>query len=297
MMFGLTASAAERRLLKEGRRAGPMPWVLAIMMLLTVLAAGAGLAFSRAIDRLDSGLQGKLTVQVPEPSATIREAQVGRILTELRRLAAVQSATPVSEEKLVALLEPWLGADSLEADLPLPALIDVQLRRATPEDLALVGETVRAAVPGARVDADAQWLAPIAGLLNALRWLAIAVVVAMAGATAAIVVLSARASLNTHRDTIEVMHLLGASDAQVAGLFQRRIALDALFGGALGLVVALAAILLIGQRTREIGSALLGDASLGWGGWLILPLLPLIGALLATLTARFTVLTALRKTL
>jgi cell division transport system permease protein len=296
-MLGLTASAAERRLLKEGRRAGPMPWVLAIMMLLTVLAAGAGLALGGAITRLDSGLQGKLTVQVPEPSATIREAQVERIVGELKGLAPVSAATPVPEERLVALLEPWLGADTLEADLPLPALIDVELRRATPEDVTLVTETVRAAVPNARVDADARWLTPLTGLLKSLRWLAIAVVAAMAAATAAIVVLAARASLNTHRDTIEVMHLLGASDGQVAALFQRRIALDALFGGALGLAVALAAILLIGQRMREIGSALLGDAALGWGGWLILALLPLAGALLATLTARVTVLTALRKTL
>jgi cell division transport system permease protein len=296
-MLGLTASAAERRLLKEGRRAGPMPWVLAIMMLLTVLAAGAGLALGGAITRLDSGLQGKLTVQVPEPSATIREAQVERIVGELKGLAPVSAATPVPEERLVSLLEPWLGADTLEADLPLPALIDVELRRATPEDVTLVTETVRAAVPNARVDADARWLTPLTGLLKSLRWLAIAVVAAMAAATAAIVVLAARASLNTHRDTIEVMHLLGASDGQVAALFQRRIALDALFGGALGLAVALAAILLIGQRMREIGSALLGDAALGWGGWLILALLPLAGALLATLTARVTVLTALRKTL
>ena len=34
--------AADRRLLPEGRLAGPMPWVIAIMMFLTVLAATSG---------------------------------------------------------------------------------------------------------------------------------------------------------------------------------------------------------------------------------------------------------------
>jgi cell division transport system permease protein len=34
---------AERGLLPEGRLAGPMPWVIAIMMFLTVLAAAAGM--------------------------------------------------------------------------------------------------------------------------------------------------------------------------------------------------------------------------------------------------------------
>ena len=39
---------AERGLLPEGRMAGPMPWVIAIMMFLTVLAAAAGLGLAGA---------------------------------------------------------------------------------------------------------------------------------------------------------------------------------------------------------------------------------------------------------
>ena len=41
-------------------------------------------------------------------------------------------------------------------------------------------------------------------------------------------------ALDTHRDTIEVIHMLGATDIQIARLFQRRIALDALLGGLVG---------------------------------------------------------------
>ena len=54
----------------------------------------------------------------------------------------------------------------------------------------------------------------------------------MAAATAAVVVLAARAGLEAHRATIEVMHMLGSTDVQVARLFQRRIARDAAIGGA-----------------------------------------------------------------
>ena len=60
----------------------------------------------------------------------------------------------------------------------------------------------------------------------------------MVGATAATVVLAARAALDTHRGTIEILHLMGATDVQVARLFQRRIALDALFGGLVGFILA-----------------------------------------------------------
>lgn len=295
--MGLDASPADRRLLREGRRAGPMPWVIAIMMFLTVLAAAAGLALANAASSLDTGLKGKLTVQLAEPSAAIREAQVRRIETELQRLAAVAQVQIVPEAQLTEMLKPWLGDSSLEADLPLPALIDVELRNATPEDARLVAETVRSVAPAARVDAHARWLAPLAGLLAALTWLAAALVVLMAVATGAVVILAVRASVNTHMATIDVIHLLGASDQQIVRLFQRRIALDALFGGGLGLVLGLIVLLVLGDRMRSIGSELLGSAGFGWMGWTALFLLPVAGAVVATLCARVTVLASLRKRL
>src|SRR3546814_6831050 len=42
----------DRRLLPEGRLSGPMPWVIAIMMLLTVLAAATGLGLRHAAESL-----------------------------------------------------------------------------------------------------------------------------------------------------------------------------------------------------------------------------------------------------
>jgi cell division transport system permease protein len=296
-MLGMNASPADRRLLPEGRLAGPMPWVIAIMMFLTVLAAAAGLALGSATRGLSADLAGRVTIQLPEPSAEIREAQVKRVVSELKKLAVVGEIAPVPEEKLVALLQPWLGADGLDSDLPLPALIDVALNRSGPGDVALLRETVKAAAPAARVDEHAQWLAPLSNLLQSLQWLSISLVVLMTVATAAAVVLAARGALNTHRATIDVLHLLGASDDQIAKLFQRRIALDALFGGAAGLVLALAALLFIGGRMQAIGSDLLGTATLGWSGWLIILLLPVAGALLSTVSARLTVLRALRRIL
>lgn len=119
----------------------------------------------------------------------------------------------------------------------------------------------------------------------------------MAGATAAVVLLTVRSALNTHSDTISVMHFLGSSDGQIAGLFQRRIALDALLGSVAGFVVALALLVLLGNRISALGSDLLGQATLGWTGWLAIILLPAAGTALAALVARWTVVRVLGKTL
>lgn len=291
------AKPADRRLLQEGRLAGPMPWVIAIMMFLTVLAAAAGLALGTAARGLSADLAGRLTVQFSEANPVLRETGKQAILSELGRLAVIERVEPVSEDRLVALLDPWLGKDGYDADLPMPALIDVELRRATPSDVEQVRKAIQSVAPSARVDEHAQWLAPLASLLQSLKWLSAALVALMTAATAATVVLAARAALNTHKSVIEVMHLLGSTDGQVAGLFQRRIALDALFGGFAGLVAALVVMLLIGNRLNAIGSDLLGSGGLGWGDWAIVLALPLFGTVLAILAARFTVLFALRRIL
>ena len=84
----------------------------------------------------------------------------------------------------------------------------------------------------------------------------------MVGATAATVALAARAALDTHRGTIEILHLMGATDFQVARLFQRRIALDALFGGLVGFILAGFVLIAIGERVSALGSELLGTAAI-----------------------------------
>lgn len=291
----LSRSAADRRLMPEGRLAGPMPWVLAIMMGLTVLATGAGLAINNAAKGLGNDLAGRVTIQITEPDAALRKAETSAVISAVSRLSAVETVAEVPEADLKALVAPWLGDQDLE--LPIPAMIEVSLKRQRPEDMDILKRTARGAAPDAKVQADALSLAPLARLLSALSWLAMFVVMLMAGASASAVVLAARAALNTHRSTIEVLHLLGASDVQVAGLFQRRIALDALFGGIVGMVVALAVIALVGTRMAALGSELLGSAGLGWQGWLVIGLLPLAGFVLALVAARLTVLSALRRML
>ena len=79
--------AAERGLLPEGRIAGPMPWVIAIMMFLTVLAAAAGLGLAGAADRLDDQIGGRVTVQVVEANpncAAASSARPGTRITGVR---------------------------------------------------------------------------------------------------------------------------------------------------------------------------------------------------------------------
>lgn len=292
-----SSSIADRRLLPEGRLAGPMPWVIAIMTFLTVLSAAAGLGMGGAVLGLGQQLAGRLTIQIVEPNPDARERQAAQTLTQLSHLSAVSAYTRIDEAKMSALLEPWLGREGLSADLPVPVLIDVTLMRGAPSDLADVTQAIRSVAPSARIERHAQWLGPLEGLLATLRWLAVGLVALMAAAMAAAVVLAARAGLNTHRATIDVMHLMGATDHQVARLFQRRAGLDALFGSAVGFTGGIIIVLFIGNRLAAVGAALFDAGGLGWADWSVIVFVPVGAVILAVVTARATVLRALARLL
>ena len=297
MKSPLVPSSVDRARLPEGQLAGPMPWVIAIMTFLTILAAAAGLALGGAASGLGRELAGRLTVQIVEANPDARERQAQAALVELAHLSAVAATTRIDAEKMQALLAPWLGSDGLDADLPVPVLIDVTLATGSARDIADVTQSVRSVAPSARIEPHAQWLGPLEGLLATLRWLSVGLVLAMAGAMAAAVVLAARAALNTHRATIDVMHLMGATDHQVARLFQRRTGFDALFGSVIGFVAGVIVVMIVGAQLGAVGAALLEQGGLGWSGWLVLTLLPIGAVVLAVVTARATVLRALARML
>jgi cell division transport system permease protein len=270
-----------------------MPWVIAIMVFLTVLAAAAGLSLAGSARALGDQIAGRITIQIVEADLVVRDAQAQAAARTARLLPGVSNVRRVKDAEIARLLEPWLGPGGLE--LPAPALIDVNLMdvAALPRLKAAVAQVA----PAARIDSHAQALSPLRDLVSTLRWLALGLVVLMGIATSACVVLAARAALNTHRETIDVLHLLGANDIQIARLFQRRIALDALFGGGLGFAAGIAMILVLAGRIGALGSELVGSIDLAPTSWLALAAVPLAGALLATAAARLTVERALRRIL
>jgi len=294
MSVALVAGAADRRILDERGGSRAMTWIMAIMLLLTVLAAAAGLGMVNAAAALDRQLAGRLTVQVVDADPAKRDRDTAAVMATLAQMPAVRRATPVDRGRLTALLRPWLGDASSDADVPLPSLIDVDMSVPSEESAAHVAAAVRAAAPSARVDAQSRWLSPVADFMRTMIAAALALVLLMAAATSAAVLLAVRAGLETHRDTIAILHILGSTDVQIARLFQRRIALDTIVGGAIGAVAAMIATWAITRQMAGMGSELLGGAVLGQRDWLLLAALPVAFALVATVAARIAVLRRLR---
>jgi cell division transport system permease protein len=289
---------AAARLLPPTRLTGPIPWVIAILIALVVIATAGGLALRNLASAASTGLSSGVSVQVIEPNPDLRAARAAEAVTVLGAVEGVVAVKPVPEAELVAMLEPWLGEGASSGDVPIPALIDVELAgSAGPAEVARIEAALAARVPAARVDAQGDFLKPVSEALAALQWLALGLAVLVALATAAAVWLAARNAFAAARDTVEIMHLLGASERQIAAVFLRDVLREAAAGAMLGAGMGVAAVWLLGQQFAALGSGMVSGGGLMLADWLVIATVPLAGVLLALATARITIALALRDML
>jgi len=288
-MNSFAISDADRRLIPSSGLRGPVPLLIAIMTFVMVVVAAAGLALANTGAVIRAGVEHRYSIQIADGAAKAPAA-----IAAARAQPGVGRVNQVDPAELRRTLERWLGPASAEADLPLPAVIDVDLKPGA--DPAAVASAIRKAVPSARFVGHRTSLAPLLKALRGLTLLAMGLVLMIALASAAAIVLAARGALDTHRGTIEVMHGIGATDEQVVRLFVRQIAVDALLGGIAGAAAAGLTIALIigGAGTATM---LAGAPPLGWNDAIWLLMLPLAIALLATQVARIALVRALRERL
>jgi cell division transport system permease protein len=298
MLLDFALPDHDRKLIPEGRLSGQMPWVIAIMLFLTLLVTAAGLTLADTARKGGDDLAQRVTVQIIESNPARRSAQRAAVSKTLRALPGIVSVEPVPDAQVRNLLEPWLGSGIIDADIPVPALVDIRFAEVPgAQRLKQLQQRLQPIAPQTRLDSHSSWLTPFFELMTTLVWLAIAVLLLLLVATSAVVGLAVRSTLNTHRGTIEIMHMMGGTDLQAARLFQRRVALDALLGGAVGFGAAAAVILMLSGRFAAVEAGLFSGAVFPWYGWAILAFIPLAVTGLAMLMARQTVLSALKKML
>jgi cell division transport system permease protein len=120
--------------------------------------------------------------------------------------------------------------------------------------------------------------------------------VALVALTAiAAVVIATRGGLAMHHDAIDLLHLMGAEDQYIADQFAGQALRLGLRGGVLGLLLAAATLSMLALGGRAIDPRLLPQLWPEGAESAVLLLVPVTTAFLGWLTARATVLRALKR--
>ena len=275
-----------------------LPWIIGVMVYLAVLIFAAALLLANIAANWDREMSAGFTVQIPPVAGDAPEALEARVAAAVKTLkeaAGVGEVTVVSPEVTALALEPWLGPNIEAHDLPLPRVVEVHFADRATVDMAALIAKLEEAAPGTVVDSHEFWRNQIVSLVGGLETLA-TIAIALIGFTAmAAVIFTTRSSVAIQRDVIEVLHLIGATDDYVAHEFQRQAFWISLSGSASGTVLAVATLYLLGQLAGNLDTALMPDLSLSAWQSVLLWAVPLLACLIATMTARRTVLSALRR--
>ena len=295
MAAGDAALAATRDLLPRGRGGAALGIVVAGMCFLACLALGGALITGDATRAWTHDLDRAITVQVVPRAGADTPAEVDAVARTLASDPAVATVEVLPESDSAALIAPWLGGAAAVEDLPVPRLIHAGLKDNASLDRAALAARLAAVAPNATLDTHTRWRDELAAAATAVRVAGLAVLALVAATTAAIVVFATRAALAANRETVEVLHLIGARDQFIAGEVQRHFLLSGLKAGLAGWAAA-ALTFLVFSLLADGGAgavSLVPQVHLPWPHYATLLAVPAAATVLTALAARLTVMRSL----
>lgn len=287
------------RILPREKGAAPLDVVIGVMAFLATLALGASLLAQRQAESWRAGLADRITIQIllPEHQSPDRsmESETAAALQVLRSTDGITDINAMSQKDAMTLVQPWLGADAMVKDLPLPQLIDAAIQPGANVDIASLTARIKVVAPDSNVDDHSHWITRLQGLANTVIWAAYAILALIAIATAAAVSFATRAGLEAHHDIVELLHGMGAKSGFIARAFEWHYFISTLVAAAVGAGFAGLAFLLAGglefagiEPVPFLPPLGLHPSELIW-----LVAVPVVSGLIAWATARLSVLAAL----
>lgn len=276
--------------------------LIALMSILGMLALCASFALSAMTQRWSDGLENRISVEIPasDSGGEVTAPGIVQSMTDdaarlLMGRADVTEAKIMEESEIRELLSPWLGDDMVMDSIPLPGLISVTFEKGAVPDLKELEVELRDVAPRARIDTHESWLSDVLRFTGALQFAAILLTLIIGATTLVAVAGGVRSKLSENKEELELLHLMGASDSYIAKQLQRHTLILSLQGGAAGVAAGGLLLFVISLIAGEIGVNLVPDFRLDGVQKVMLLLLPVPIAVLAMMTARFTVLRVLGK--
>jgi len=281
---------------------GFLKLLILLMTILAMLALAASFTLSEMTDRWSSGLENKITIEIPAEDADGNLLERSNVKESTQKISKILENHPAVEEMQVMdeddirdLVSPWLGEDLAMNSIPVPGIISVSLQQGAEIDLERLEERLRQIAPSARIDTHENWLSSVLRFTGALQFAAALLTLVIGITTIVAVAGAAQSRLAVHKDELELLHLMGATDEYITRQLQRHTLFLSLQAALVGTLIGAAILLLIDWISGEMGVALLPDYTLSIFQKIMLTAIPVLISVIAMLTARFTVLRALAQ--
>ena len=274
-------------------------WIMSSMIYLALLAVLFSTVSTLSFDKWRSATRDLVTIHVPKPAEIIDSddgvTRLDETLKILRAFPDIESFTVLEKNDIERLINPLVDKDILK-NILLPALIEIRLKRNN--SLPDLNNGLKNLSTDIFIESHAELFLPDAKAFSGAKKL-FSVIVGLTLFVAMIsIIFAVHAGLAINRETIQVMHLIGAKNGFIARTFQKHVLKVLGFSSACGTALAMGTFFILDKLLRV---AFFGDGEIDifkqinlWD-WTIFMLVPVSYPLLGIIVAGVSVLTFLRK--
>lgn len=242
-----------------------------------------------------SQLTTHVTLELPTSSPIESASLQARVLQLLNKTPGVQQAAAVPQKDLEALLQSLMGT-GVALNLPsLPILIDVSLIDDEPVDLANLEAHLKNISPQIQMINHRGWQAQVVNLIRASVFLTSMLTFLILLSALIATTFAVRTSLLIHRQVIDVLHLIGATNEYIAKQFQFHILKQGLVASTLGASFAFLTFMGIVTLLDKTGFSFEFKSSFFVHALCIFSLSPFVTGFFMMFSARFTVMRGLKS--
>ncbi|HUX79761.1 MAG TPA: hypothetical protein VMW10_08480 [Alphaproteobacteria bacterium] len=280
--------------LKKDIAASFVPKIVALMVYLGTLCFVFTLFMIYSTHSWESQFTHDLSIEIPTLPGSSSSVLQSRVLQLLNKTPGIKHAAAVPQKEMANLFHTLLG-EEINIDLfSLPVIIDVALDGKEVIDTQILETHLKNISPQIQLLDHRLWQSQVLSLIHTSILLALILTFLILFAALATTTFATRTSLLIHRQIIEVLSLIGATNAYIANQFQINALKQGLLASAVGSFLAFSTFLGIATLLEKAGLPFSLNSSFFFQAVCVFILAPFLTAFAMMLSARRAVMKALR---
>lgn len=273
--------------LKSDIAARFLPMIVGLMVYLGTLCLVFTLFIIHITQSWEMQFTTHLTVEIPSQPKVASGPLQAQVLSLLKRTPGVRQAAAVPPKDMEKLLASLLETKTM---IDLPILIDISLEKNKKFDANTLTKQLQNISPHIQLIDDREWQHQIGTLINTIVTLASLLTLLILCATLITTTFATRTSLLIHRQVIEVLHLIGATNTYIGQQFQRHALRQGLIASTVGATMACLTFGGVILLLEKIGFSAAFNTSFFSEALCVFVLAPFITSFCMMLAARLTVI-------
>jgi cell division transport system permease protein len=271
-----------------------VPKIVALMVYLGTLCFVFTLFMIHSTSLWEKEFTTHLSIEIPTINGASSSALQYKVFELLNRTPGIQQAAAVPQKEMVALFRSLLGED-VNIDLfSLPVVIDVSVNEQEKVDIQRLETYLKSISPQIHLTDQRTWQKQVSNLIHTGVFIAFFITILTLLAALATATFATKTSLLIHRQVIEVLSLIGATDSYISKQFQVHALKQALIASTVGSSLAFLTFFALITLLEQLDLPCAVNTSFFSQALCIFALAPFLTAFSMMISVRFAVMKALR---